>query len=325
MSKITINGISIDPATQGEALAIASLKSADSSVSDYILIQTSGALDSKQKDQLSGLGFEILEYVPVGTYVCYYPPSDLDAIRALSYVEWANVHLKEFNVARQLLTPSGKAAVVDLLAFDGPETSMSQDPTSVEVVLHRNVTGDALREKVARAARLDPDELVTSRSKVRLRVHRSIWTTSRRSMRCATSSSTAHRNSTASPSRSWGADVAHPTGGFEGDGQIVAVCDTGFDRGSTSDVHPTFAGRVRKLYALGRPSSSDLHDHGTHVAGSVLGDSSRYLFQSRTAQTSSTNQKCVTVSDSESISQSWPRRRQLTPLCATSCAYSLLT
>ena len=60
---------------------------------------------------------------------------------------------------------------------------------------------------------------------------------------------------------------------LEGAGQIVAVCDTGLDKGSTTNVHPAFKGRVSKLYALGRPGKkNDPDGHGTHVAGSVLGD-----------------------------------------------------
>ncbi|MGW6912849.1 S8 family serine peptidase [Kitasatospora sp. NPDC054939] len=57
---------------------------------------------------------------------------------------------------------------------------------------------------------------------------------------------------------------------FRGNGQIVAVADTGLD-----PTHPDFAGRVVDTVALGRPGdSSDPHGHGTHVSGSILGDGS---------------------------------------------------
>ena len=71
-----------------------------------------------------------------------------------------------------------------------------------------------------------------------------------------------------------GADAVHQGNpSFRGMGQVVAVCDTGFDKGSTSNVHPAFTGRVNNLYDRGRPGkANDPHGHGTHVAGSVLGD-----------------------------------------------------
>ncbi len=55
-----------------------------------------------------------------------------------------------------------------------------------------------------------------------------------------------------------------------GAGQIVAVADTGVD-----DHHPDFQGRIAAVVALGRPGNTSApHGHGTHLAGSVLGDGS---------------------------------------------------
>jgi len=68
-----------------------------------------------------------------------------------------------------------------------------------------------------------------------------------------------------------GVQSANPGAGLaeEGDGQIVAVADTGLD-----DTHPDIgAGRRIGIVARGRPGDhSDPHGHGTHVSGSILGD-----------------------------------------------------
>ena len=76
------------------------------------------------------------------------------------------------------------------------------------------------------------------------------------------------------------------TTGLDGTGQIVAVCDTGLDTGMNSTLHGDFKGRIHRAYAYGRTnnwSDADIHivsggtttykgGHGTHVAGSVLGN-----------------------------------------------------
>ncbi len=63
--------------------------------------------------------------------------------------------------------------------------------------------------------------------------------------------------------------------GLYGNGQVVAVSDTGLDTGNLSTLHPDVRGRVIGTECLGRTSPCDWSDyvaHGTHVAGSVLGN-----------------------------------------------------
>lgn len=74
---------------------------------------------------------------------------------------------------------------------------------------------------------------------------------------------------------------------LDGSGEIVAVCDTGLDSGDANSVHLDFAGRVSDILSYpiddyysqfvknpnGNDGGSDTQSgHGTHVAGSVLGD-----------------------------------------------------
>jgi serine protease AprX len=83
------------------------------------------------------------------------------------------------------------------------------------------------------------------------------------------------------------AAVAAPPLSLTGEGEIVAVCDTGLDSGRKRALHPDFAGRVLaiKSYPVtpdwdadilnprGNDGAADTDSgHGTHVAGSVLGN-----------------------------------------------------
>lgn len=278
MSKITMNGVTFDPLAQAPALAAANLHSADATDSDYILIQTKEPLSKGMKTELMNMGVEILEYVPDDTYLCHYAGTELEQIRSLSYVAWANVYLQGLKVPPSLKSgpvaaPAGTRNLLELAA--APAGSLRTTPKMVDVVFHANVDPQTVRDKVAEAAHLDSSDLQLTRHKIRLNVAANRLDT------LASIDEVRHVEEV-HPMKLHN-DIARrilnvepvPVSGsvFEGEGQIVAVCDTGFDKGSTTNVHSAFTGRVQKLYALGRANkSNDPHGHGTHVAGSVLGD-----------------------------------------------------
>ena len=64
--------------------------------------------------------------------------------------------------------------------------------------------------------------------------------------------------------------------GYTGKGVTVCVADTGFDSGDPETIHPDFKGKkitgVVCSYNTSRTEWSDLNGHGTHCAGSVLGN-----------------------------------------------------
>ena len=86
-------------------------------------------------------------------------------------------------------------------------------------------------------------------------------------------------------------DMADSFAPHNGDGQIIAVADTGLDKGENSDqLHVDFQGRVKSIQSWPvNPSWSDYAEtassddgaadknsgHGTHVAGLALGDGKR--------------------------------------------------
>src|SRR5215468_11812092 len=96
MPRITINGVSFDPAAPTVAAAAAA--SPDSSKSNYILVQTKAPLTDDDKGKLTTLGVQIQEYVSENTYLCWYKPSDLGPVRGLPFVSWAGVYLHGFKV-----------------------------------------------------------------------------------------------------------------------------------------------------------------------------------------------------------------------------------
>lgn len=81
--------------------------------------------------------------------------------------------------------------------------------------------------------------------------------------------------------------TTNPSFGLSGKGEVICVCDTGIDTGDPTTIHPDFTGRIEVIrsfpitpdYApfIHNPGADDGptdrdSGHGTHVAGSVLGD-----------------------------------------------------
>ncbi|MEU6944782.1 S8 family serine peptidase [Streptomyces sp. NPDC046316] len=275
MSRITINGVTVDPLAQADELATASLVSEDATASNYLLVQTTHPPTAEEKEELAALGVVIHEYVPDDTYLCGFRPTDLDAVRALPFVAWADVYFKGFKVAQSLRPTRLRTGVAELA---GPMDGAGPAPRTVDVVLHEDVdvSTDGLRDRIVAVAGGSLGDVQPQRGKIRMTV--------RDEDLSALASLDEVKEIEEVPvmvlyntvaGKVMNAHVSLNGTKFRGEGQIVCVADTGFDKGSTSNVHPAFTGRVKRLVALGRTSPAKADDpdgHGTHVAGSVLGD-----------------------------------------------------
>ena len=272
MPTITINGNTLDPHGEESQLKSKGLMAADAQKTNHILIQTDGPLSKDDKAQLSSLKAEVEEYVSENTYLVEYLPADLEAIRKLKFVKWANIYNKQFKVEARLKGGAG-TKVSSIVADD-----KDHDPNNshnVEIIFHKNVklTPEIVSE-VASKAGVSTNAMSVKGHKISVVVkHEKLNSIASLDGVKAVQEIQEMTLFNSKARLLIAADPVLEGTTFRGDGQVVAVADTGFDIGSATDVLPAFAGRVVKLWALGRTGlSDDPHGHGTHVAGSVLGD-----------------------------------------------------
>ena len=274
MKPITINGITIDPSAPKATLRAMSLENATAKNSDYLIVQTKEPLAQTQRSALEKAGATILEAVPGDAFICYFPKTNLEKVRALPFVEWAELYPKAVKIspALRLAEPQSRGILPASEKLVEPG-ELDPTPKSVVVVLQRNADPKTAAAKIAEAAHVRPSDVEVVRGTVRL-------TLKARRLADLAALDEVRSIEEVLPNKLHNSvarqilRVPNPNpAGNEGLGEIVAVADTGFDTGSRINVHPAFKGRVKKLYGLGRPGiSDDPHGHGTHVAGSVLGD-----------------------------------------------------
>src|SRR5712691_3032094 len=172
MARITINGISFDPTAPGPATA--ALAKTDAADSNYVLIQTTSPPTEAQRAQLKKLGVNIHEHVSENSYLASYKPKSLAKVRALKFVDWAGVYMQNFKIPPSLRPPAaemGGAAAANVLP-QALALSTRRTLRNVDIVLHDDVdpSDGELKQKIAAAARTNPENLTMSRHKVRLNV-----------------------------------------------------------------------------------------------------------------------------------------------------------
>ncbi|KRE30447.1 S8 family serine peptidase [Agromyces sp. Soil535] len=274
MPKITINGITVDTTTQARDLEAFGMDAGSVATSDHILIHTTEPMTADQREAVAEAGADVEEYVSDNTYLATYRPKDIAPVSDLPFVDWAGPYAKAFKIPPTLLGPNVDPARPRDLAFETPHPSRAF--RSVDLLLHPDVApSDDLVSRVARAARVNPDQVEVTSGKLRVTTEQGQLPTLATIDEVREIQPVPERrlfNNVARGILNADVDVNGTT--YRGDGELVAVADTGFDTGDPVNPHPAFTGRVAQLLALGRTSpaqADDPHGHGTHVAGSVLG------------------------------------------------------
>lgn len=243
----------------------------NSSETNYIILRTKGdPLNKTQKAKLKELGVVIDEFVgdeKDQVYLCGFKEDSLKRIDNLDFVQYVGIYANEFVVPEELQADAQAATV------------------NVEVLLQRDVAeiSEELIQKIAEAASMDPKDIILEDGGVAVKVEvdklekiamldevRVLHTINEPAL----FNNSARRILNFGEQEDDDSAAMVPKTVYTGKGQIVCVADTGLDKGSDTDVHEAFAGRIKHLFAWGRSEKNltdDLDGHGTHVCGSVLG------------------------------------------------------
>jgi len=239
----------------------------------YYIVQFDGPVKNSWKKALRDTGANIFDYIPDFAFIIRMNSEKEDAVRTLPHVRWLGIYQPEYKLSQRAsdkIFSSGtekekvetRSVLLHITIFPGENPSrITFAMSSLGCVILDVVTTKwktTIKANVP-AARISDVSLISGVKWIEPAPRRKLF----------------NNEST---------DIMHVrtprnTHGLYGEGQTVGVCDTGLDQGSTEPLylHNDFEDgsgntRVIRIFDLAGDGPEDTDGHGTHVAGSVLGN-----------------------------------------------------
>jgi serine protease AprX len=231
----------------------------------YYLIHIDGPLLENYKQRLATLKVDLLESFNHGFYSALLTPAQFDDVKKLDFVGDVTVYDGPHSA------PSAGHGLAPLAAAEAPRSDMKRMLT-YDVRLHPNGNVQAVKDWLAAKG-----VAIAGASSSKIRIYVLEGSTVLDELAGQTDVQSLQefvRPKLFNDKARVLLGIENPNIAalpFDGTGEIIAVADTGLDQ-----QHPDFpASRIVAVIAKGRPGDpSDPKGHGTHVAGSALGDGS---------------------------------------------------
>jgi serine protease AprX len=274
--------------------------------SNYLLVQFNAPLDHNRYSEIHRLKLYTLEYLAGNTFLCYYEPEDLDVLRNLPFVVYANVYHPEYVVQSDLKSKIDK---------DLQSTSADTLPTHhVSITLHSLALIDQAKTHIADILHVAESTLGFNGTSLTIHLNSQQISTvaaldevlSVEELRPLEYKLFKARQDIGLPSKSGGRFGSALFKTYRGQGQVIAIADAGINGGyikkpnpfgddslvKLGNDHPAFTGRLLDRVALVRQrrivdvalakgdesivtalrTNDSPNSHGTHVAGCALGN-----------------------------------------------------
>ena len=214
----------------------------------YYIVQFAGPVQRAWKAQVEATGAELLEYIPDYAFKVRMNPGQANRVERLGTVAWVGFYHPAYKISPHL----GDAELLRV------QLTAAADPAAISAAVED--LGGAVERAAGRSltVRLDAGQAPDLARLLEVE-----WIQAEPEFKL-------YNNIAREGGGGMDAYTLWNTGVF-GAGQIAAVADTGLDTNDASTVHLDFRGRVVDIVILGN-LSTDSHGHGTHVAGSVLGN-----------------------------------------------------
>ncbi|WP_319506852.1 PGF-pre-PGF domain-containing protein [uncultured Methanolobus sp.] len=231
---------------------------------NYYLVQFTGPVRDTWKKNVTSTGATIYNYVPNNAFIFKMNDNVKAQVQSLDFVKWIGEYKPEYKYDSELTdTECIQAASVEydvgntyhVLLFSAEDNE--RIGTSIESLGGTIISGSGNKLKVQVSA----DRLADIAA-----INEIIWIEEYVQPTINNDVAAGIIN----------VNAVHENYGLNGSGQIVGIADTGLDTGvNNSSMHADLRGRILSIIDTSNDgSAADQAGHGTHVAGSVLGNGS---------------------------------------------------
>jgi hypothetical protein len=266
--------VSESPSEADTATAGLSIEGSSQGEKGYYIVQFDGPIRTKQKKKLEQLGAQIFDYLPDFAFIVKMDSETVAAAESMKKVRWVRI----YQPANKIEPTLAKAlAADDVSSFSAAGEFMvtvfkGEDPEAIAQQIEQagaevlDVTGSDFSTKLRVRTDLDNLEAVAQIIGVKWIEKAPAWEVQNDVAAGIMNATDAVRSATVP--------------NLFGAGQVIGVADTGLDQGSTNPalLHDDFedgsgVSRVSQIIDLSGDGADDvISGHGTHVAGSVLGN-----------------------------------------------------
>jgi Subtilase family/Bacterial TSP3 repeat len=237
--------------------------------SGLFLVQFSSPPGPEAREQLAGLGVDLLHYVPEDTFVARLRGISLDRLRTSPLVRWVGEYHPSDKVHPRLAAAiKGALQTNQIVAIN---VLIAPRATPGEIADVRSQFSTIAHESELRLGTILQGALAPSRLDALAQSGCVLWI--ERAPRRRLVDELAAKLVGGDDGRT-GTPTLTQQLGFGGTGVTVCVADTGLDSGDTNTMHPDLRGRVTgfQYYGTNITDGSDGYGHGTHCAGIVAGN-----------------------------------------------------
>lgn len=258
--------------------------------SHYWIVQVVGPIKPEWGEKIKELGGKLHGHIPDHALLVNMTPQIKEQVAELPFVEWVGLYEPAYKVSPLLMGRKKRAAPDEMRMLSLSTEEFKPAPEgNITVMLHNPDDLEAISKEIEKLG-----GTVVSTGKDTIRVSLDVSQVHKIARKVEVKwiePYTLPELFNDKACKIIGANVIWDTHGLDGEGQIVAVADTGLDTGVNDDsMHEDFRGRIVHLYSWEIPEELRPYlkntkwddgpgdydsGHGTHVTGSILGGGTR--------------------------------------------------